>query len=67
MKPSISAAQQLIGEIESLEREANRIGALVTARALKQAKNALGWEVAGNILAAGKAAKGIRPAAAKNT
>lgn len=65
MKPSISAGQQLIGEIEALEQEANRIGALVTARALNQAKNALGWEMAGNILAAGKAARGVRPTAAR--
>lgn len=65
MKPDISASQQLLGEIEALEQEANRLGAFVTARALNQSKNALGWEMAGNVLAAGKAARGIRPVAAQ--
>lgn len=65
MKPDISAKQQLLGEIEALEQEAHRIDAFVTARALNQAKNALGWEMAGNLLAAGKAARGVRPKAAR--
>ena len=60
MKPDISASQQLAGEIESLEQEAHRIGAHVTARALNQAKNALGWEMAGNTIYAGRAAVGQR-------
>jgi hypothetical protein len=56
------AAQEMLGlEIEELEQRAHRLGMRVTARALNQAKNALGWERAGNILAAGKAARGGRP------
>lgn len=55
------AQQMLIQEIEELEQRAGRLELHVTARALNQAKNALGWEMAGNILAAGKASRGQRP------
>jgi hypothetical protein len=61
VKPDISASQQLLSEIEALEQEANRIGAYVTARTLNQAKNALGWEMAGDVLMAGKISRGERP------
>lgn len=56
-----AAHQMLVQEIGELEQRAHRLGMLVTARALNQAKNALGWEMAGNVLAAGKAARGSRP------
>lgn len=56
-----AAQQMLVQEIEELEQRAFRLGLHVTARALNQAKNALGWEMAGNILAAGKASRGQRP------
>jgi hypothetical protein len=55
------ARPNLIQSIEALEQEAHKLGFLVTARALNQAKNAFGWEMAGDILAAGKAARGVRP------
>jgi hypothetical protein len=54
------ARLSLVQKIQQLEQEAHGSGLLVTARALNQAKNAWGWEVAGNILAAGKAARGER-------
>lgn len=53
--------QQMIRNIETLEQLAGSQGFHVTARALNQAKNAFGWELAGDILAAGKAARGERP------
>jgi len=53
--------QVLCQEIEELEQRAGRLGMHVTARALNQAKNALGWEMTGDILAAGKASRGQRP------
>lgn len=53
--------RQLINEIQDLEHRAHSIGLHVTARALNNAKNAAGWEIAGDVLAAGKAARGVRP------
>lgn len=51
----------LVQEIEEMERRADRLGLIVTARALNNAKNAAGWEMVGDRLAAGKAARGVRP------
>lgn len=53
--------QSLVQEIEEMEHRASALGMLVTARALNNAKNALGWEIAGDVLAASKAARGVRP------
>ena len=47
----------LLNEIERLERQAFSIGSHVTGRALNRAKNALGWEMAGDIEQAAAAAK----------
>lgn len=52
--------QKLLEDILMLELHAGRLGMHVTARALNQARNALGWEMAGDILAAGRAARGQR-------
>lgn len=57
----IEGRQRLLQEVEDLEQRARRLGCHVTGRALNQAKNALGWEVAGDVLAAGKAARGESP------
>lgn len=61
-KAAISRAGQLImiGKIEELEQSAHQLGMHVTGHALNNAKNALGWEIAGNIKVAGLAAKGQR-------
>lgn len=47
----------LLNEIERLERQAFSIGSNVTGHALNRAKNALGWEMAGDIEQAAVAAK----------
>lgn len=41
--------------IEELEHRAHRLGLHVGARGLNRAKNAIGWEMAGNIEQAGRA------------
>ncbi len=58
---NLAAKQGLLAEIEELEQRAHNLGMPVTARGLNSAKNALGWELAGDILAAGKAVRGVRP------
>lgn len=49
------ANQQLIQDIQTLESFAHASGLHVTAHALNRAKNALGWEIAGDVEQAGKA------------
>jgi vacuolar-type H+-ATPase subunit D/Vma8 len=49
--------QNLVQEIQMLENLAHKVDAHVTAHALNRAKNALGWEIAGNIEQAEKAAR----------
>lgn len=51
----LAANQQLIEDIQTLESFAHARGMHVTAHALNRAKNALGWELAGDIEQAGKA------------
>lgn len=46
----------MLEDIEEMEQRAHHLGAHVTAHALNRAKNALGWELAGNVEQAGKAA-----------
>ncbi len=55
-KTLTAANQQLLADIQALEGFAHARGFHVTAHALNRAKNALGWEMAGNIEEAGKAA-----------
>lgn len=54
------ARRSVIAQIEALEHVAYERGLLITARALNQAKNACGWEIAGNAGLAAKAAVGKR-------
>lgn len=51
----------IVREIEELEQLCHRRGLHVTARALNRAKNALGWELAGNVEEAGRAGRDERP------
>ncbi len=51
----------LAEEIQKLEMRAHQIGATVTGHALNNAKNALGWEMAGDPELAGMASRGERP------
>lgn len=55
VQQSAAANRQLIQDIQTLESFAHARGLHVTAHALNRAKNALGWELAGNIEQAGKA------------
>ncbi len=52
---SLASAQNMIQEIQELESRAHDLGMHVTAHALNRAKNALGWEISGNVEQAGKA------------
>lgn len=52
----------LLQHIQDAETQAHRDGFHVTAHTLNRAKNALGWELAGNIDMAGKASRDERPA-----
>lgn len=51
------AGYKLIAAIQAAESEAHRLGLHCTGHALNNAKNAIGWEIAGNIEAAGMAAR----------
>ena len=51
----MEACRLLVGDIQALESRAHRLGVHVSAHALNRAKNALGWEMAGDIDQAGKA------------
>lgn len=53
-----AAQQNMVQEIQDIETRAHGLGMHVTAHALNRAKNALGWELAGDIVQAGKAARG---------
>lgn len=55
-----AARQKLLAQLQSLETEAHKIGMTATAHAINNAKNACGWEMAGNIVMAGKASRGQR-------
>ena len=52
------AADQLILDIQALESRAHRLGLHATGHALNSAKNAIGWEMAGEPEKAGMAARG---------
>lgn len=63
--PSHSALDELerrdiSNQIQKIESAAHRLGLHITGHALNNAKNASGWEVAGDIAMAGKAAIGVR-------
>lgn len=44
----LEAQQKLTIDIQILELEAARLGCLIGAQSLNRAKNAVGWEMAGN-------------------
>jgi len=48
--------EALISAIQLAEDQAMRLGMPISSRALNRAKNALGWEIAGNLEQAAKAA-----------
>ncbi len=50
----------LLDEIQACEDRAHKLGLHVTGHALNRAKNALGWELAGDIEKAGKASRDER-------
>ena len=50
----------LIAELELLEDRARHFGLFVTMRAINRAKNAAGWELAGNVELAGMASRDER-------
>lgn len=50
-----AAQDMLVQELQGLESRAHGMGLHVTGHALNRAKNALGWEIAGDIKQAGKA------------
>lgn len=53
-----AARHALLNELQDLEHRAHGLGLHVTAHALNKAKNALGWEMAGDVEKAGEAARG---------
>lgn len=65
LKRSVTKAAHgnaLLATLEAAEQTAHRNGFHVTAHALNRAKNALGWEIAGEVERAGEAARGQHPA-----
>lgn len=60
-KLSPAKFQQFTADITALELRAHALGLHVTAQALNNAKNASGWEKAGEIEHAARAARGLRP------
>lgn len=64
MSKAIQAAlarQDFVEEVQALETKAHDLGLHVTGHALNRAKNALGWELAGDIEQAGRSALDQRP------
>lgn len=55
-----ASGQAIAATIQALELRAHRAGLTVTAHALNNAKNAIGWEMAGDLLSAGRASRGER-------
>lgn len=56
LKAATDDPQILLQDILKLEMRANALGLFPAARALNNAKNALGWQLAGNIEKADEAA-----------
>lgn len=52
-----AAATNLLQDVAEIEDRAMRLGFPVTTRALNRAKNALGWEIAGDVIKADKASR----------
>ena len=60
VKVSVASGSGLLAHIEAAEQQAHRDGFHVTAHALNRAKNACGWEIAGDTVRAGKAVRDER-------
>lgn len=63
MKPTFEMRQfpekqELLRSIEAAELRAGELGLHISARALNRAKNAVGWEMSGNLKEADNAAFG---------
>lgn len=55
LKAAKDDPQTLLQDLTVLEMRANAMGLFPAARALNNAKNAIGWQIAGNIAEADKA------------
>lgn len=55
LKAATDDPQSLLRDMTALEMRANSLGLFPAARALNNAKNAIGWQIAGNIEEADKA------------
>jgi len=55
-----NACTTLLGNIQALESRAHQLGMTITGRALNNAKNAAGWELAGETMRADEATRGER-------
>lgn len=53
-------AHAIINDLQALEMRAHQAGLTVTGHAINNAKNTAGWEMAGNVVMAGKASRGER-------
>ena len=52
--------EKIVAKLQELEQQAHHAGLTVTGLAINNALNACGWEQAGEIVMAGKAARGER-------
>jgi hypothetical protein len=59
-RTDLDACRSVILKIEELEHRAHRMGLHATAHALNNAKNCLGWEMAGDVVTAAAAGRGER-------
>jgi hypothetical protein len=55
LKAAADDPQTLLHDLTAIEMRANALGLFPAARALNNAKNAIGWQLAGNIEQADKA------------
>lgn len=55
LKAAADDPQTLLRDLLALEMRANALGLFPAARALNNAKNAIGWQISGNIEEADKA------------
>lgn len=53
-------AHEIINALQALEMRAHSARLTVTGHAINNAKNAAGWELAGDVVMAGKASRGER-------
>lgn len=56
----MDACRILVNDIQALESRAHRLGLQVAGHTLNRAKNAVGWEMAGDVVQAGLAANSTR-------